>query len=62
MHAPTRNHSISWKIIDSPQQSRPYNKILFPRYIISQSFGEPQLRQLVNQRSKTNIYILARAT
>ena len=43
----------SWKIIDSPHQSRPHKKILFPRYIISQSSGGPQLRQLINQRSKT---------
>ena len=37
MHALTKNHSISWKIIDSPHQSRPHKKILFSRYIISQS-------------------------
>jgi len=61
MHAPTSKHSINWKIIDSLHQSRPHNKILFPRYIISQSSGGPQLRQLINQRSKTNIYISARA-
>ena len=40
----TRKHSISWKIIDSPHQSRPHKEILFPRYIISQSSGGPQLR------------------
>ena len=57
--APIRNHSISWKIIDSPHQSRPHNKILFARYIISQSSGGSQLCQLINQRSKTNIYISA---
>jgi hypothetical protein len=28
MHAPTTNHFISWKIIDSPHQSWPHNKIL----------------------------------
>ena len=61
MRAPTKKHSISWKIIDSPHQSRPHKKILFPRYIISQSSGGPQLRQLINQRSKTNIYISPRA-
>jgi len=59
MRAPIRNYSISWKIIDSPHESRPHNKILFPRYIISQSSGGPQLCQLINQRSKTNIYIPA---
>jgi hemolysin-activating ACP:hemolysin acyltransferase len=32
---------------------------MFSRYIISQSSGGPQLCQLINQRSKTNIYILA---
>jgi hypothetical protein len=32
MRAPTRKHSINWKIIDSPHQSRPYNEILFPQY------------------------------
>ena len=36
MRAPTRKHSISWKIIDSPHQSRPHKKILFSWYIISQ--------------------------
>jgi len=30
---------------------------MFHRYIISQRVGEPQLRQLINQRSKKNIYI-----
>jgi hypothetical protein len=39
-------------------QSRSHNKIMFPRDIISQSSKRPQLRQLINQRSKTNIYIL----
>jgi len=62
MRAPTRNHSISWKIIDSPNQSHPHNKILFPRYIISQSSGGPQLCQLINQQSKKNIYIPVRTT
>jgi hypothetical protein len=61
MRAPTKKHSISWKIIDSPHQSHPFKEILFPRYIISQSSGGPQLRQLINQRFKTNIYIPPRA-
>jgi hypothetical protein len=60
MHAPTRNHSKSWKIIDNPHQSCPYKKILFSRYFISKSLEGSQLHQLINQRSKTNIYIIAR--
>jgi hypothetical protein len=60
MRAPTRNHSIRWEIIDSPHQSRSHNKIIFPRYIISQSSRGPQRRQLIDQQSKINIYIPAR--
>jgi hypothetical protein len=33
---------------------------MFHRYIISQNPERTQLRQLINQRSKTNIYIMAR--
>jgi ABC-type transport system involved in Fe-S cluster assembly fused permease/ATPase subunit len=29
MRAPTRKHSVSWKIIDSSHQSRPNKEILF---------------------------------
>jgi len=41
MCAPTKNHSISWEIIDSPHQSRPHNKIRFLQYIISQNSEGP---------------------
>jgi hypothetical protein len=47
------------KIIDSPHQSCPHKRIMFSRYIISQNSRGPQLRQVINQRSKTNIYIPA---
>ena len=53
--------SMDMLVFHACSNQKPFHKkILFSRYIISQSFGEPQPCQLINQRSRTNIYIRAR--